>query len=58
MFSNFQEGISQISFKLLKVCAWNFTQPSKYDSTSGIKISKYVWKKYWGDEAVDRNKHL
>ena len=33
------------------------TKPSKYDSTSGTKISICL-KKNWGDVAVDRNKHL
>ena len=31
--------------------------PSKYDSTSGTKIS-IMFEKNQGDEAVDQNKHL
>ncbi len=39
--------VSQISPKLHRVCA-----PSKYDFTSGAKISTCSRKKKWGDEAL------
>ncbi len=48
-FFNFREGFSLISLKLQRVFAWNFIQPSKYDSTSGTKIS--MFEKILGDEA-------
>ncbi len=49
-FSNFQEGFSLISPKLHTHSLLNMTQ---------ILVPKSpIFEKIWGDEAVDRNKHL
>ncbi len=54
-FSNYREGFSLVFPKLQRLRMKLHTY--KYDSTSGTKIS-ICFIKNWGDEAVDRNKHL
>ena len=61
MLSNLREGFSLIFPEVHWVCAWNFTHTAVYIWLNfwyqNLKKKKKK-KKGWGDEAVDRNKHL
>ena len=57
-FSNFRDCFHRFLLNYTEfVHETSHTEPSKYDSTSGAKISIMFEKNRW-DEAVDRNKHL
>ena len=51
-FSNFREGFHSFRLNYREFVHELHTKPSKYDSTSGTRIS--MFEKLWGDEAVDR----